>query len=135
MLILLVTVALAAASAVAPARAATPVRTPISNEFVFPDMCTFPVVVHTEGWQNVTPNGLEARTTTTLSTVDFSRSLTQHNVFNPGPNGTTIVEKIVLPDGGGVVGTMGHLTPSGFVGHQDAYSLYAATVCGSLGFA
>ena len=134
MVILLAAVVLAAAAAAAsPARAADPVRTPVLNEFVFPDMCTFPVVVHVEGWQNLTPMGMEERTTTTLSTLDFSRSLTQLNVFNSDPNGYTVVEKIVFPNGGGVIGTMGHYNSGGFVGHQDAYSHYASAVCGYLG--
>jgi hypothetical protein len=149
--ILLTFVALAAVVAAGASSAASRTaadRQHVSVDFTLPDICTFPINVHTEGWMIETSGGTVYRSTATLASEDFSRSLTQanHSVVrdSPGGGGYTDVylERIVLPGTGIVYGTMGKVTfffdgdgnytGSEFHGRSDPYSQYAAVVCGYL---
>lgn len=123
-------------------------RQHVSVDFTLPDVCTFPINVHTEGWMINTYRGTVYRSTATLANEDFSRSLTQENHsvledFAGGGSYTDVyVEKIVLPGIGLVYGTMGRVvfhfddagnyTGSEFHGRSDPYSQYTAVVCGYL---
>jgi hypothetical protein len=117
-------------------------------QFTLPDVCTFPITVHTEGWMTVTPQVTVLDSTATLSTEDSSQTLTQQNHSVSYPTGAqgdyvdVYLEKIVIPGQGLVYGTMGHMTffydgqgnfvGSEFMGHWDPYSTYTAAVCGYL---
>ena len=126
----------------------TPTREPISVDFTIPDVCTFPIRVHTEGWMITTPTGIALKTVATLSNESLTRSLTQQNLsvlrFGDSPTvyWQVLQEKIVLPGSGLVYGSMGRLVfyfddegnvlGSEFHGRQDPYSQYTTVVCGYL---
>ena len=137
-----------AAAASAATGGVTPTRQPVSVDFTLPDICTFPIRVHTEGWIVTTPHGSVLQSTATLANADLTRSLTQQNhsvvldVAADGGSWYVYLEKIVLPGAGVVYGTMGRIefffddegnvVGSAFVGRSDPYSTYTAVVCGYL---
>jgi hypothetical protein len=143
----LVTLAIATGAS-ADAGGQTPTRQPVSVDFTLPDVCQFPLRVHTEGWFITTPRGTVYSSTATLGNADFSRSLTQENHsvlldFTVDESYSDVYfEKIVVPGEGLVYGTMGRVdfffdeqgnyTGSEFHGHSDPYSTYTAVVCGYL---
>lgn len=147
---LLTALAVAAATALTVAAVAlaagstAPTRQHISVDFTMPDVCTFPIKVHTEGWMTVGTRVTVFDSTAVLGNEDFSRTLTQQNHSVMYPSGThdsvdVYLEKIVIPGQGLVYGTMGHMTffyddqgnylGSEFKGHSDPYSVYTAVVC------
>ena len=137
-----------ATAAVAAGGGVTPTRQPVSVDFTMPDVCTFPIRVHTEGWTISTPQGGVYKSTATLGNADFSRTLTQenhsvlHDLASDGSYADVYFERIVLPGAGLLYGTMGravfhfdgdgNFTGSEFFGHSDPYSTYTAVVCGYL---
>jgi hypothetical protein len=137
-----------ATAAFAAAGGATPAREPVSVDFTLPDICAFPITVHTEGWMISTSQGAVYKTTATLSNADSSRAITQenhsvvHDLAIGGGYADVYFERIVLPGAGLVYGTMGravfhfdefgNFTGSEFFGHSDPYSTYTAVVCGYL---
>jgi hypothetical protein len=127
----------------------TQTRQPVAVDFTLPDVCAFPIRVHTEGWVITTPQGSVYKSTATLGNADFSRSLVQENhsvLHNLGGGGgvyaDVYLERIVVPGSGLVYGTMGRAVfyfdeqggfiGSEFFGHRDPYSTYTSVVCGYL---
>ena len=143
LLLLVGTLASAAPSAAAPTRG--------SNDFVFPDMCSFPVHVHVEGQFVVGPGGYHENTTYTLTNPATGRSLSQKSVrsdrFDPHPDGgwtssTTGVVRVTVPGRGLIYADIGrvsynwdssgHLISIEVAGRHDPPLAYPAAVCGYL---
>jgi hypothetical protein len=138
----------AATAAFAAGGGVTPTRQPVSVDFTMPDVCTFPIRVHTVGWMISTSQGGVYKSTATLGNADFSRTLTQenhsvlHGLVSDGSYADVYFERIVLPGDGLLYGTMGravfhfdgngNFTGSEFFGHSDPYSTYTTVVCGYL---
>ena len=147
-LLLVALAAVIAGAASAESGGVTATRQPVSVDFTIPDVCTFPIRVHTEGWIVTTPTGIVFKTVATLSNESLTRSLTQRNLSvlrfgdSPTVSWQVLQEKIVLPGSGLVYGSMGRLVfhfddegnflGSEFHGRQDPYSQYQAAVCGYL---
>ena len=110
-----------------------------SVEFEFPDMCTFPVLVHWD-WTNITTaNASISHAQVTISTLDRSRSVVDQQVVrmavdaNGDPVSTGLLGHIVLPGTGVVYAQAGRKLHDGSVlGRDDGYDAYAAAVCGAL---
>jgi hypothetical protein len=125
-----------------------PIHQRVSVDFTIPDICTFPIRVHTEGFMIDTSQGEVFKTTATLGNADLSRTLIQqnHSVVHDLATGDgyadVYFERIVLPGEGLVYGTMGRVVfhfdgegnfiGSEFFGHTDPYSTYTSVVCGYL---
>lgn len=132
-----------------PAGAAT--RTPIDYEFTMADMCSFPVVVHWQGFALVTGNVTHQHATVTITNRATGRSVsetvqeTDHlQTWKDGSSvdRTTGSWKIVRQGSGLVWADTGqqawwydrdhNLVATKLVGSHDPYTAYLDAICGQL---